>query len=154
MKLRYETGVATMIQFVVIGLLNLVYAVYTSIHSCVKGLECGTNTILAVAYFMLLGLWFLFICALGYAAQNRRSKRLSQLLIISEVLVALIALFNSKHYTDLFGLVISLVDVAFAVWIITLAFRLMRSEGGRIRVKATSRTRTRKRPATGPHQSL
>ena len=145
MKLRYETGIATMIQFIVIGLLNMVYTIVTSVHACVKGQECGSSTVLAIAYFMLLSLWFIFISVLGYAAQNRRSKRLSQMLIMAEGLVAMIALFNSKHYTDIFGLVISLIDVVFAVWIITLAFRLMRSGGGRIRVKATVRSRIRRR---------
>ncbi len=146
MKLRYETGTATMTQFIVIGLLNLFYAITISVQTCIKGVECGSSTVLNIVYFLLINGWFIFICVLGYAAQERRSKRLSQLLIMAEGLVGLVALFNAKHHADVFGLLISLVDVAFAIWIITLAFRLMRSDGGRIRVKA--KARARKRPTT------
>ncbi len=144
MKLRYETGVATLVQFIVMGMLNLLYAIFSSVHSCVKGLECGSDTLLAIIYFVLISLWFGFVAILGYAAQDKRSKRLSQILIITEGLIALIALFNFKHYADYFGLVISIVDVAFAIWVIVLAFRLMRSGGGRI--TTSPRARARKRP--------
>lgn len=151
MKLRYETGLATMVQLIVIGLLNLLYAIGTSISGCVKGVDCGGGTVLNIVYFMLVSIWFIVISVIGYAAQDRRSKRLSQLLIAAEGMVGLVALFNAKHHTDFFGLLISLIDVAFAAWVITLAFRLMRSGGGRIRVRSTARTRPRKRP-TPPAQ--
>jgi hypothetical protein len=152
MKLRYETGLATLIQFIVIGLLNLFYAVGMSIDGCVKGTDCGSGTVLNIVYFVLLSIWFIIISVVGYAAQDRRSKRLSQLLIAAEGSVALVALFNAKHHADFFGMIISIVDLVFAIWIITLAFRLMRSGGGRIRVKSTSRTRPRRRPT--PREQL
>lgn len=146
MKLRYETGVATMIQFIVIGMLNLFYALYTSVHSCLKHDQCFSNSMLSVVFFILIAIWFGFVAALGYAAQERRSKRLSQVLIIAEGLVAMVALFNLKHYADYFGLVISIIDLGFALWVAVLAFRLMRSGGARITAKSAQRPRQRKKP--------
>lgn len=134
-----------MIQFIVIGLLNLFYAIYSILHSCLKHDQCASNGLLAVVFFVIIGIWFGFVAALGYAAQEKRSKRLSQLLIAAEGLVALVALFNLKHYADYFGFVISLLDLAFAIWIAVLAFRLMRSGGGRIRA-TSQRPRQRKKP--------
>lgn len=145
MKLRYETGVATMIQFIVLGMLNLLYAFYSSIHSCLQHDECASNSVLAIVYFVLIGIWLGFLGALGYAAQDKRSKRLSQALIAAEGMTGLVALFNLNHYADYFGAVISAIDLCFALWIIWLAFRLMRSGGGRIRA-TSSRPRQRKRP--------
>jgi hypothetical protein len=147
MKLRYETGIATMIQFIVIGMLNLLYAFYSSIHSCLKHDQCASNSLLAIVYFVIIGVWFGFIAALGYAAQDKRSKRLSQALIAAEGLVALVALFNLKHYSDYFGLVISIIDLGLALWIALLAFRLMRSGGGRITRTTSQRPRQRKKPS-------
>ncbi|MDB5168734.1 MAG: hypothetical protein JWO41_90 [Candidatus Saccharibacteria bacterium] len=148
MKLRYETGIATMTQFLVLGMLNLLYAIYSSIHSCLNHDQCASNSMLSIVYFVLLGVWFGFIAALGYAAQDKRSKRLSQVLIMAEALVALVALFNLKHYADYFGLVISVIDLGLAVWVGVLAFRLMRSGGGRITRTTSQRPRQRKKPVT------
>ena len=134
-----------MIQFIVLGMLNLLYMFYSSIHSCVQHDECASNSVLAVVYFVLVGIWFGIVAVFGYAAQDRRSKRLSQVLIAAEGVTGLIALFNLKHYADYFGLVISAVDLCFVVWIIWLAFVLMRSGGGRIRA-TSNRPRQRKRP--------
>jgi hypothetical protein len=142
MKLRYETGVATMIQFIVIGMLNLLSMFYLSVDGCVEGDDCVTNAFLNIVVFVMIGIGLMFIATLGYAAQHKRSKRLSQLLIAVEGFVALVSLFSFQHYQNNFSRIISAISLGLALWVSILAFRLMRSGGGRI-----SR-RTRRRPST------
>jgi len=75
----------------------------------------------------------------GYAAQDRRSRRIAQLLIGLEGLTGLVALFDAKHFPTVLGLITSLIDLCFAAWVILLAWRLMRAKGGRITAPARSR---------------
>jgi hypothetical protein len=60
-------------------------------------------------------------------------------------MILIISLFNAKHYPNILGLITSLVDAAFAIWIIWLAFRLTRAKGGRI--TGNQRTRSRRHAA-------
>ena len=131
-KLTHETSLATMIQFIVMGLLNIANGLNSIVTNCVEGSSCVSNLFGSVIYFMLITGWFGFIVLLGYMAHERRSKRFAQALIAAEGMVALIAYFNARHYPDHLGLITSLVDLVLALWIITLAFRLMRSGGKRI----------------------
>lgn len=148
MKLTYETGIATFAQFIVVSLLNILTgtsSIVTTCHS--KGQNCLTNSLSSVGYFMLIVIWFGMIWILGYFAQKRRSSRLSFLLIGAEVLITVIALFNANHnHKDLLGLITSLIDAGFGLWVALLAVRLLRARGGRI--VASERSRKRNRPGT------
>ncbi len=147
MKLKYETAVATLIQFVVLTLLNIatgITSVVSTWHSDRPNFV--SNLLSSLVFFLLIALWFGFIWILGYAAQDRRSKHLARLLIAAEALIALVALFNIKHHNSGLGLVTSLIDLALALWVITLAYRLSRADGGRIMPK--SRRRQRRPPIT------
>jgi hypothetical protein len=150
MRLKYETAIATMIQFVALTLLNVGTGTVSVVTSCHEnGGQCVSNLLVSLIFFILLALWFACIWVLGYAAQQRRSKRLAQLLIAVEIMVAVVALFNAKHHTDPLSLATSLIDLCLAAWVIVLAFRLMRAGGGRI----VTRQHGRKRPngsAPGP----
>src|SRR5882724_1456055 len=133
MKLTYETGVATFIQFVVISLLNVGTGTVSIISSCHgQNDQCTSNAIVSLIFFMLLAGWFALLWVLGYTAQERRSRRLAQLLIVAEVLVAGVALFNAKHHTDPLSLITSIADLCLSLWVILLAYRLIRAGGGRI----------------------
>jgi len=133
MKLKYETAVATFIQFVTLSFLNMATGLNSVVTTCHKeGQDCISNLIVSIIFWMLVTLWFGFVWLLGYIAQDRRSKRLAQLLIAAEGFIALIAYFNAKHHTDFLSLATSIIDLLLAVWVITLAFRLMRSGGKRI----------------------
>jgi hypothetical protein len=137
MKLTYETGTATIIQFIVLGFLNIANGLDSIVTTCHhSGGDCASNAFSSIVFYILLMGWFGVIAVLGYLAQERRSKRLAQLLIMTEGLVSLIALFNIKlnlkYHNGFLGLVTSIVDVALAIWIVTLAFRLMRAGGKRI----------------------
>ncbi|MGC1176531.1 MAG: hypothetical protein WA843_00510 [Candidatus Saccharimonadales bacterium] len=147
MTFKYETAVATLVQFITLSLLGIANGVNSVVTTCHgdKG-DCVSNLIVSLIFFILTALWFGAVWVLGYAAQERRSKRLAQLLICAEVLIAMAALFNARHHTDVLSLITSLVDLLLAVWIITLAFRLMRAGGGR--VVSRQRGRARRRPTT------
>ena len=141
MKLKYETAVATLIQFVVLTILGVANALNSMISTCRHdGSNCTWNLILSVLFFLITAAWFGMIWMLGYFAQESRNKRLAQLLILVEMSVGLIAFFNARHNTDALGLATSIIDLMLAIWIITLAFRLMRADGKRI-----TKNRSRKR---------
>lgn len=141
MKLTYQTGVATLIQFITLSLLGIANGVNSAITTCRAGEDCIVNMLLSIVFFILTALWFAAIWILGYFAQERRSRNLAFLLMGAEGLIALVALFNAQHHTDILGLATSVIDLILALWIIFLAMRLMRSGGKRI----TSSPRARKR---------
>lgn len=150
MRLRYETGTATLLQFAVVTILAFINQIVSIISTCVKhDGDCVSNSLVSLILVILVAIWFGFISALGYAAQDKRSKRLAQFLIGAEALNVLISLFNAKHYPNVLGLITSLIDLAFAAWIIVLAWRLMKANGGRI-VASTARMKSahssRRRP--------
>jgi hypothetical protein len=122
--------------------LNFVNTISSSVSGCSNKEDCLSNIILSLAYLIVLALWFGFLSVLGYAAQDRRSKRMAQILIAAEVMVLLVSLFDAKHYPNILGLVISLTDATLAVWVISLAYRLMRANGGRV-VSPTRRHRSK-----------
>ncbi|HEX7632921.1 MAG TPA: hypothetical protein VF401_01195 [Candidatus Saccharimonadales bacterium] len=148
MRFKYETAVITLVQFIVLSLLGIANGLNSIVSTChTDHGDCISNTIVSLIFFLLTCAWFAFIWVLGYTAQERRSKRIAQLLICAEGLIALVALFNAKHHTDLLGLSTSVIDLVLAVWIITLAWRLMRSGGGRIVSKQRAGNgRARRRP--------
>jgi len=132
-KLTYETAIATFIQFIVLSLLQIVNGIYSVATTCSSdGGDCVSNMISSLIFFILISIGVAAVWLLGFAAQDRRSKRLARLLIAIEGFIALIELFDAKHYTDFLGLFTSLVGLVMALWIISLAFRLMRSGGGRV----------------------
>lgn len=144
MKLTYETATATTIQFIVLGLLNIATGVDSVVTTCAHDrADCVSNIIVSLLFYLLIVGWFGMVLALGYLAQERRGKRLAQLLIMAEFAILLVATFNVKlnlkYHNGLLSLITSLLDIALAIWIITLAYRLMRAGGKRI----TSRKRRR-----------
>jgi hypothetical protein len=133
MKLTYETAIATFIQFVSITLLSVGTTIVSIVSSCHgQSDQCTSNSIVSLIFFMLLAGWFACLWVVGYAAQERRSKRLGQLLIAAEVVVAMVALFNAKHHTDPLSLITSITDFCLSLWVILLAYRLIKAGGGRI----------------------
>lgn len=144
MKLRYETGTATLIHFLVIMLLGFiggVEGVYQQCHGSGVA-DCVQGSMVTLVYVLLLAGWFGFLAILGYAAQDQRNHKLARALMIFEFPVVVVALFQAKHFPSILGLVTSLIDATFAIWIIYLAFRLSRAKGGRI-TKVASRPRRR-----------
>ena len=151
MRLRYETGTATLLQFAVVTILAFINQISSIVSTCVKNDgDCVSNSLVSLVLVILVAIWFGFISALGYAAQDKRSKRLARVLIAAEALNLLISLFNAKHFPNTLGLITSVIDLALAAWVIMLAWRLMRANGGCVvtgnaRTRATT-TRGRRRP--------
>ncbi len=138
MKLTHQTGIATLIQFIALSFLNIANGINSVATNCRKdGSDCVSNLLVSIIFFILITLWFGSIWLLGYFAQKSRNKRLAQLLICAEALIALVAAFNARHHIDALSLITSLIDLVLALWIITLAFRLMRSGGKRITGRRT-----------------
>ena len=145
MKLKYETSLATRAQFIVMSFLGIPNGLNSIITTCKDShSDCFANTFLSVVYFVLIVAWYGFLWILGFAAQDRRSRRLAWLLIGAEGLVLMISLFNARHHTDILGLITSLIDAGFAAWVILLAWRLQKAGGGRVVSK--QRPRQRRRP--------
>ncbi|HWB39118.1 MAG TPA: hypothetical protein VG604_02635 [Candidatus Saccharimonadales bacterium] len=140
MRLTYETGRATFIQFVVLSLLNIGDQANQAVTGCKQG--CAVSLLTSVVFYMLVVFWFAAVWVLGMIAQRSRNKRLAQLLIGAELLVIAVALvINIRHATDALSFITSFVDIVLAIWVIILAFRLMRAGTGRV-----VRTRQRRRP--------
>jgi sugar phosphate permease len=136
MKLTYQTGIATLIQFILLSFLTLFSQVGSVVSTCrTDSNNCMGNLITSIVFYIVVAVVFGGIWLIGLAAQNLRSKRLALLLIGIEGLTALIALFSVKlslNSKNIFSITASFVIAVLAVWTISLAFRLMRSEGKRI----------------------
>lgn len=145
MKLTYQTAIATLIQFVTLTLLGIPNALVSIISTCHSdNSNCVSNMLVSLIFFLLTAAWFGFVWLLGYAAQERRSKRLAWLLIGAEALTAAVALFNTRHDTNFLTIITSLLDLLLAIWIMVLAFRLIRAKGGRVVVSQRQRQRRSK----------
>lgn len=142
MKLRYETGTATLAQFIIMSFFGIAGAFDSSITTCqIEGKDCLFNAITSILFFILTALWFGAIWVLGYAAEERRSHRLAYVLIAVEGLVLLVATFNAQNHPNTLSLITSLLDIALALWVILLAFRISRAKGGRIVTSERARRR-------------
>lgn len=147
MKLTYETGTATLIQFIVLGLMNILTGLDSVVQTCRHdSTNCLENVLTSFVFYLLIIAWFGIVCVIGFFAQHRRSRRLAQLLILAEILIAFVAFFNIKlnlkYHNGILSLMTSAADLILAIWIITLAYRLMRSGAGRVKVKARVRKRS------------
>jgi len=143
MKIKFETGIATLVQFIALSLLGILNALNSIISTCHNAAdECVTNSMLSIIFFMITVFFFGVIWVLGYTVQDRRSKRLAQLLIMIELLIMIVALFNARHHTDLLSLFTSVLDFGLAVWVIVSAAILIKYGGKRV---VTQRQRPRKR---------
>jgi len=150
MRLRYETGTATLIQLGVVTLLGLGNQVAAIISSCVKDASaCVQDSFVSLVFVVLLGVWLGIVSVIGYAAQEKRSKRLAFLLIAFECLILIVATINARGTTNIFSRLTSLIDISIALWIVFLAFRLARANGGRIVKRTSSQSAApRRRPTT------
>ncbi len=136
MKLTYQTSIATLIQFVTLVFLNIGTGTVSIVSKCYDHSgDCVSNLIVSLIFFMLISIWFAFVWVLGYTAQEHRNKRLAQALIAAEFLIAVVAIFNALHATDVLNFCTSAIDFCLSIWVITLAYKLMKSGGGRIVTK-------------------
>ncbi len=148
MKLTYQTGIATLIQLVVMSLYALISQAFSIVTTCRQDSgNCINNLLISIIFYVLVAVVFGSIWLIGLFAQNSRSKWLAWILIGIEAVIAAVSLFTIKiglhGERNIPGLLASLSIALIALWTITLALRLTRSEGQRI----SSRRRRRRRPA-------
>ncbi len=141
MHLRYETGVATFVQFIIGAGLSFMTGVASIISGCrgASGADCITNTFVSLILIILTIVAFSFLAGLGYVAQDRRSSRLALALIGFELLAMLIFLFDALHSPDILSKLINFVSFVVALWVLYIAWKLYRAKGARI-------VRARRRP--------
>ena len=142
MRLRYETGIGTLVQFIATTALSFIGTLVSVIGGCTSGVNanCVSNTLVSLILLILIIFALGFLLVLGFAAQERRSSRLAKLLIVSEVLAAIIYLYDTQHALNILERLTNLVSCLLAIWVIILAWRLSRAKGGRI-VKVRGRRR-------------
>jgi hypothetical protein len=145
MKLKYETGIATFVQFAAVSLLALANQINAIVVGCIHS-DCVSNIIPSIGYFIVTAILFAGIWILGWFAQEKRSRWLAVGLIGVELLVVKVAEHNAKQHTDILSLISSLINLALAVWIIYLAVRLAMSGGGRVVSRQRPRQRRRRTP--------
>jgi hypothetical protein len=151
MRFRYETGIVTLIQFILLSLLSLANSLNSIISTCVQNSgQCIENMIPSILLFILITVWFAAVWILGYSAQENRSRWQACLLICAEFAIAVVALFSIKHHSDWLSATTSAIDLVFAVWVIFLAVRIASSSGGRVvaRGRGAQRRRRRHPPTT------
>lgn len=137
--MTYETGIATMIQFIVLAFLNIANTVSSIISTCThnnNGGSCVPNMLTSVVFYVILVVWFGVIAVIGYGAQSKRSRRLAKFLIAAEAAVFVVAGVNLKlgisSHNGALNLFTSFADLVFSVWIMTLAYRLMKAGNARV----------------------
>lgn len=139
---KYQVATIALVQFIAMSLLGIANAINSIVVACkANDGSCGSNTLTSLVYFLLIAGWFGFLWILSFTAQQTRSRKLAFVLMGAEGLVAMIALFNARNHVDLLGLTTSVIDLTLAIWVIILAFRLLRAKGGRLVVKQPRRRR-------------
>jgi hypothetical protein len=137
MRLTYETGVATMIQFMVLALFNIANTLYSIVSTCThSGEDCVSNTLSSVIFYILIIFWYGILVGLGFIAQTKRSKRSCRILILAELSCLAVAAYDIKlgisYHNNALSSFTSFADLVLSAWVITLAFRLMKAGGGRV----------------------
>jgi ABC-type dipeptide/oligopeptide/nickel transport system permease subunit len=142
MRLRYETGIGTMVQFIVTSSLSFLNTIISIVAGCTSGVNgaCISNTLVSLVLIILIIFALGFLLVLGYAAQERRSSRLAKFLIASEIIAAFIFLYDTQHATNILERLTNLISCLLSIWVIILAWRLSRAKGGRV-VKLRNRRR-------------
>lgn len=152
MRWKSEIGIITFIQFISLALLSLANALNSIISTCVSSSgQCIENMIPSIILFILISVWFAYIWILGYTVQERRTRKLTALLIGSEFAVAMVALFSVKHHNDWLSLWTSIIDLVLAIWVMLLAARVFLAGGGRVVSRhhvGRGRARRRRPPTT------
>lgn len=139
-KLKYETSIVTFIQFISMSFLYFLINMGSIISSCHgHSYDCLSNSIGSVSLSIVAIFAFGFLWLLGYLVQNRRSRRLAILLIIIELGILIVELLDAHNFPNILSLFTSLLDASLAFWVIVLAVRLYRANGGRIVTRSRNR---------------
>ena len=134
MRIRYETGTATFVQFIIGAGLSFISGVASIIGGCrgAGGADCVSNAFVSLILIILTVTAFGFLLGLGYVAQERRSSRLAALLIGCEAFAMLIFLFDARQSPAVVDKLTNAISFIVAAWVAFVAVQLYRARGGRI----------------------
>lgn len=145
---RYEISIITFVQFVLLSFLSLANSISSIVSTCVHDSgTCVENMLPSIIMFILIAVWFAAVWVLSYSVQERRSRKLTAVLIMAEVGIAGIAFFSLHHHNhnDWLSVITSAIDLILALWVIILAIRIFMAGGSRA---GSSQRRRRRRPTT------
>lgn len=134
MQIRYETSIATLVQFLVGTVLTFLTGAASIIGGCRSGggADCVSNAFVSLLFVILVVAVYGSLLGLGYVAQEKRSSRLALFLIGVEAFAALIFLFDARQAPGLIDKITNAASFIIAAWVIFVAFNLYRAKGGRI----------------------
>lgn len=134
MRIRYETSLATLVQFLAGVALSFVNGVASIAGGCfhTNSVDCVSNALVSLIVMLGSAMLFGVVLGLGYVAQARRSARLAYILIGAEIAMGAIFLFDAKHAVDVITVVTNLLSASIAAWVIWVAWNLSRTRGGRM----------------------
>jgi hypothetical protein len=134
MRLRYETGIATLVQFVIGVGLSFIGSAASILSGCHRhsAAECASNTLVSLVLIIITAAVLAAIAAFGYVAQERRSTRLALILIGIEGMAALFYLFDAKQSAGLLDRISNLISFLVAGWVVVITIGLAQSRGRRI----------------------
>jgi hypothetical protein len=134
MRVRYQTSVATMVQFIVGAILTFLNSAISIISGCVgnSGTDCVSNTFVSLLLVILIVGAYGLLLTIGYIAQEKRSSSLALLLIAAQTFAALIFLFDARQTPMLIDKATNGLSFVIAIWVAYVAFNLYRAKGARI----------------------
>lgn len=102
----------------------------------------------------MTGVWFMIISAIGYTAEERRSRAAAYVLIAGQLATIAVSWGFLKHPNNWFGAVSAFIVIVLSGWVIMLAWRLAQAKGGRIVTVPKQRERKRyvKKSDTPPEE--
>src|SRR5579871_2110764 len=97
MRIRYETSIATMVQFIVGSVLTFLSNAVSIVSGCVGGADCVSNAFVTLLLVILVVGAYGLLLGIGYVAQEKRSSKLALLLIVVQAFTALIFIFDARQ---------------------------------------------------------
>jgi len=127
MRYKYQTGFGTLIQFIVVVMLSLIDTFIGIISTChSSSSECVSNAIPTLIIFIMTALWFAFLAMLGFFVQQKRDRKLTLLLIMTEGITLLVAgYFNLPRANGINNKITSLADAILSIWIIFMTINIL-----------------------------
>ncbi|GEM_PF-721780 len=126
MRYRFQTGLGTLIQLIVMSLLSLINTFINIISTChSSSSDCVSNAIPTLILFIMTVFWFVGVAALGFLVQKKRSRRLNIFLLGTEGITFLVSgYFNLPRASGIIAKTTSLIDAIISLWVIFMALNI------------------------------
>lgn len=130
----YQTGMASLIQLIIVAILGIPRELVSIINSCQNGkTACFDSLFFSAIIYVLLVVWFSVMAAIGYFAEDTRNPKFAYSIIFCEIITFTIVIFvNFVSETNYILKSVSLIYGLLSLWIIYLAIKLINSHGKRM----------------------